>query len=94
MLYSELTQNYGLPLCERKGDGIIVSLFARKISQTVNSWDVRVYYSDKKTGESFTLNPPQFLAIDAWKNPIPYADAAMRGIENPFRLVPAYSVAS
>lgn len=80
----DLNVAYGDSLISREGNGIFVAVFYDRANE-----EAYVHYQNDNTGEAFTLNPPKFLALDCYMHPIPYRDAAMRGIANPFRLVPA-----
>lgn len=71
-------------LAERCNDGISVTLFWD--SEIDTTW---VHVEDSKSGNSFTLDPPKFLALDAFKHPYYYARAELNGICNPRRLNPA-----
>jgi hypothetical protein len=85
MSIHDLEARYGDPLISRESGGIYVAMFYDPES---NSDDVRIFYDDSKEGISFVLNPPKFLAPDAFQHPIMYANAELRGISNPRRLVP------
>lgn len=88
MTISTLSEKCGNPLTERDAAGIYVALFFDR-----NDSECFVYYSDRNEGVSFSLNPPKFLAADCYRHPIVYADAAMRGISNPHKLVPVEMLA-
>lgn len=82
MSLNDLIVKYGRPILHSTNGGMIRAIF-----YDADSKDVRVYVRDL-TGVIFVLNPPVFLAIDAFKNPHLYADAAFNGIDNPNRLSP------
>lgn len=86
MTLLELEINYSEPLITRSIGGITVSMF---YNPKFDRDDVRIYYSDVKTNTEFVLNPPRFLAVDAYKHPICYFRAEQNGISNPFHLIPA-----
>lgn len=79
---NDLITKYGRPILHSTKNGMIRAMF-----YNADTKDVRVYVRDR-SGVIFVLNPPVFLAIDAWKNPHVYADAAFNGIDNPNRLSP------
>lgn len=83
MSLNELVIRFGNPLLSRETSTVSMALFASE-----NREEVRIFYSHV-SGQSFVLNPPKFLAIEAWKNPLVYFRAEMNGISNPQRLNPA-----
>jgi hypothetical protein len=83
MSLSELICTYGNPLLTRETGSVSMALFASE-----NREDIRIFYA-ASSGQSFVLNPPRFLALDCWRNPLVYFRAELNGISNPFRLVPA-----
>lgn len=87
MSLSELYAKYGSPvLMSRKGSIIRAIFVNRKDRETA------VYYSGE--GTSYVLYPPYHLTIHAYRNPRAYAQAALNGVDNPFRLNPADLVAA
>lgn len=91
MSLHELIEKCGYPLVERDVAGIHVALFYDRKEKDNG---VYVFYCDDSGDTSFVLNPPKFLAIDAYTHPIVYADGALNGIDNPRRLVPVELVAA
>lgn len=82
MTFPALVERYGRPILS---SGNRALFYDRAETQTY------VFVGSRK-GSSYVLNPPVFLAIDAYRNPEIYREAAMRGIENPRRLVPVISL--
>lgn len=82
MFVEMLKENYGAPLKSRHIGGIYVGMF-------YSEGEVYIGYSDVGSGLSFTLNPPKFLANDAYHHPIVYFRGEMNGTSNPNRLNPA-----
>lgn len=83
MSLSDLIVKYGRPIISSTVNGMVRAMF-----YDATNADVRIYVRDC-SGVIFVLNPPVFLALDAWKNPHFYADAAFNGIDNPRRLNPS-----
>src|SRR5947208_14728311 len=80
----QLFKSHGEPLLTSEIGGIYKAMFWDRETD-----DLRIYVNDSKAAKCFVLNPPKFLAMDAWNHVYYYADAALRGITNPKRLVPA-----
>lgn len=83
-MYENLSGKCGDSLVERNFGGIHVAMFYDRREDSVY-----VYYHDIKTDTEFVIDPPKFLAVDAYTHPIMYAEAALNGKSNPRMLVPA-----
>lgn len=80
----ELEPTFGDSLIERDIAGIYVGLFYDRKND-----EAFIGYSDEKEGLEFVLNPPKFLAMDAYTHPIIYFHGELNGKSNPKRLVAA-----
>lgn len=81
MSLAEMFNKYGDPVIHSTKHNMIRALFHDKERD-----EVYIFVHD--SGGSFVLNPPKHLAMDAYKTPHFYAEANMRGIENPRKLNP------
>lgn len=86
MTYDELTHFYGEPLMERQTCGIRVAMFC-----DVKNSEIFIHYQEGDEGLNYSLNPPAFLARDAFYHPNVYFRGEMNGVSNPNRLVPAHA---